>query len=162
MLRSTDPLLEPPDDPMRILKPRLRQLLVDFLRQLEPPDDPMRILKRSVVIPSPRRLPMLEPPDDPMRILKRLLSPLPPTALVLEPPDDPMRILKLKSARRRTLICTTCITPRSDEDTETLCSCSPDHILPACITPRSDEDTETLTIPHRPANREYLHHPPIR
>ena len=36
--------LEPPDDPMRILKRQVRAVL-GALYILEPPDDPMRILK---------------------------------------------------------------------------------------------------------------------
>ena len=60
--------LEPPDDPMRILKPR------DGMRMrkcgaLEPPDDPMRILKHPGSGCGSGRC-RLEPPDDPMRILK--------------------------------------------------------------------------------------------
>ena len=38
--------LEPPDDPMRILKPQIGQGM-DGGIELEPPDDPMRILKHE-------------------------------------------------------------------------------------------------------------------
>ena len=62
-------------------------------RSLEPPDDPMRILKhdgrrhrRDAIV--------LEPPDDPMRILKPQIGQGMDGGIELEPPDDPMRILK--------------------------------------------------------------------
>ena len=43
--------LEPPDDPMRILKLRFAHALVTA-SNLEPPDDPMRILKRlNITLP---------------------------------------------------------------------------------------------------------------
>ena len=101
LVRYGGSTLEPPDDPMRILKQRSLRCS-NCHRGLEPPDDPMRILKHARSPDLGRGADILEPPDDPMRILKhhiqrRVLV----FAVQLEPPDDPMRILKLPPPPRR-------------------------------------------------------------
>ena len=63
--------------------------------QLEPPDDPMRILKHPRRLSGGIAWSELEPPDDPMRILKLDDIDASHAGEWLEPPDDPMRILKL-------------------------------------------------------------------
>ena len=129
----------------------------------------------------------LASPPDPMRILKPARRAVHRAEHVLASPPDPMRILKPQIAFATFHGYRTCITTRSDEDTETrvwdeidtvLCGLAsppdPMRILkhnllmpPAppsasCITTRSDEDTET---PRRrvPEKRfDNLHHHPIR
>ena len=62
---------------------------------------------------------VLASPPDPMRILK-LQSPLVCKSFtVLASPPDPMRILKPERIWRAMEMLSTCITTRSDEDTET-------------------------------------------
>ena len=63
---------------------------------------------------------MLASPPDPMRILKLLLASMPAVIrFKLASPPDPMRILKPANGGSGGAGCGTCITTRSDEDTET-------------------------------------------
>ena len=53
--------LEPPDDPMRILKQQ-GQVINQAITMLEPPDDPMRILKQKLVSNKFESCAFLNPP----------------------------------------------------------------------------------------------------
>ncbi len=78
----------------------------------------------------------------------------------LASPPDPMRILKRQEARNAGLVNETCITTRSDEDTETFILRFVGQVQQACITTRSDEDTETSNRRRRPLAEEELASPP--
>ena len=84
-----------------------------------------------------------------MRILKLSLSSRGSQVFVLASPPDPMRILKQQAADGIGGIDNTCITTRSDEDTETLRAGDEVEVSIPCITTRSDEDTETRHLVER-------------
>ena len=62
---------------------------------------------------------LLASPPDPMRILKPWTAGMLQNPIQLASPPDPMRILKPNAVSRAVVAATTCITTRSDEDTET-------------------------------------------
>ena len=130
-------LLASPPDPMRILKLHPSTRVITLFKLASPPD-PMRILKHRGFYASSGIHKLASPPD-PMRILKHDEgeSAYPGFTLLASPPD-PMRILKPWMP-----ICS-----RSNR--------------PSCITTRSDEDTETIAWVVKQNNHFNLHHHPIR